>query len=117
MAPNKYRAVRVTIDGHEFASRAEGRRYLALKAMQSAGEISGLTLQPAFPIVIDGKPLRIRSSRGAGRQVRPVMDFRYVDSATGREVIEDKKGFDNPLSRLKRALVEHCFGITVTVVK
>lgn len=112
--PTKYRSVKVTIDGHEFASKAEGRRYLELKALQAAGEISGLELQPAFPIEIDGKPLRIRSSRGIGRQVKPIMDFAYTTKA-GVRVVEDRKGFDNPLSRLKRALVEHCFGIKIEV--
>lgn len=110
----KYRSVKVTIDGHEFASKAEGRRYLELKALQAAGEISGLELQPAFPIEINGKPLRIRSSRGIGRQVKPIMDFAYT-TKEGVRIVEDKKGFDNPLSRLKRALVEACYGIRVEV--
>jgi hypothetical protein len=113
---NKYGAVKVTVDGHEFASKAESRRYLTLKAMQARGEISGLTLQPAFPIVIDGKPLRIRSTRGIGRQVKPIMDFEYT-TKEGVRVIEDRKGFDNPLSRLKRALVEHVYNVRVEIVK
>ena len=45
---NKYYNQKITIDGHEFPSKKEGNRYLELKLLQKAGEISNLELQPRF---------------------------------------------------------------------
>ena len=111
--PSKYRAVKTTIDGIEFHSAGEAKRYAQLKLEQRAGLISGLTTQPEFPIVINDKPLRIRSKRGVGKPIKAIMDFEYVRD--GVRCVEDFKGFDTDVSRLKRALVEAIYGVTVTV--
>ena len=45
---NKYNAKKVIIDGIEFDSTKEGKRYLVLKKAQEDGIISELTLQPRW---------------------------------------------------------------------
>lgn len=114
---NKYRAQPVEIDGHRFASTAEARRYTELKALLAAGEITDLELQPAFHIVIDGRPVRIPSKGYPnGRAVRYLADFRYR-TRDGRVVVEDVKGMDTDVSKLKRALVEAIHQVKVEVIK
>lgn len=100
---SKYRAKPTTVDGIRFASKAEAIRYNVLKARELAGQLSKLELQPAYEIFLNGRKIcKVR------------LDFRYIKD--GCEVIEDVKGFDNPLSRLKRALVEAAHGIKVIII-
>lgn len=102
---NKYGAVRTTVDGHTFPSKREATRFQQLRLMERAGAIEDLELQPEYPIVINGRLVcKVR------------LDFRYRDSATGEQNVEDSKGKDNPLSWLKRKLVEAAYGITVRLV-
>ena len=114
-AKHKYHAIKETVDGHVFPSRSEARRYCDLKLLQTAGIISDLKLQPEFPIVIDGRPLRIRGKRGIGKPIIAIMDFEYIEN--GVKIIEDRKGMDVRYSRIKRALVEHLYGIEIRVTE
>ena len=71
---SKFNARSVEIDGHRFDSAAEGRRYATLAALERAGKIAGLELQPRFDCVVAG--VKICSY---------VADFRYRrDGARGR---------------------------------
>jgi hypothetical protein len=90
--PNKYKAVRTTVDGFTFDSKLEATRYSQLKVLERAGEISDLKLQPAFLIEWNGT--RICVVRG---------DFEFVEN--GKSVVIDVKGYDNPVSKIKRKLV------------
>jgi hypothetical protein len=101
---NKYRARSITVDGIRFPSRLEANRYGELKLLERAGEISGLTLQPEYPLTVNGV------NCGTYRA-----DFRYVEKANGT-VIEDTKGFRTPVYRLKKRIVEAIYGIKITEV-
>ncbi len=104
-------------DGHKFASKLERERYRQLKVLLADGKIEGLELQPKYWIVIDGRPLKIKSAGYPnGRRISHILDFRYVRVSDGAEVIEDVKGSDTPIGALKRALVEHIHGISVRVL-
>ena len=81
---NKYGAQAVEVDGVRFDSKAEARRYLQLKALQQAGEISGLEIQVPFDLV----PALDVGGRKE-RPVRYVADFRYTKGGT--VVVEDTK--------------------------
>jgi len=101
----KYGAIRTTIDGITFASKAEAARYVELKALERNGEISKLELQPKFACVIDGKKI-----------CDYFADFAYFDST--RRVIEDVKGIETAVFRLKKKLVEALYPcIKIEVVK
>src|SRR5881398_1190799 len=53
-SPRKYGNVKVTYAGHVFDSIGERDRYLVLLDRQKRGEITDLTLKPAFPIEVNG---------------------------------------------------------------
>lgn len=103
-------------DNHRFDSQLELERYLVLKLMQKAGEISGLELQPKFPIEIGGVKVMMRSKRyhKNGRQLVYIADFRYTQlprlgRPVDKKVIEDVKmqsGHKEPAYKIKRALME-----------
>ena len=109
---NKYGAKRTEVDGIKFASLREARRYQDLKTMERAGIITDLVCQPAFPFIIDERPVLIRSKGYPnGRKAKYIADFSYLEN--GCRVVEDSKGMDTPVSRLKRALVEAIYGVEV----
>ena len=92
---NKYGAVKTVVDGITFDSKAEAARYQELKLLEKAGEIGAIFVHPQYTIMVEDK-----------RICRVIFDFVYENIKTGRIVIEDVKGLDNPLSRLKRRLFE-----------
>lgn len=117
MARSKYGAVRTTIDGVTFASKAEARRYCELRLLEKAGEIRGLKVQPKYPLVF--MPGAGRRSVNVGTYIA---DFWYLalDAQTRTEapVIEDVKSkpTKTPIYRLKKKMVEAIYGITITEV-
>jgi len=114
---NKYGAKQVIVDGRTFHSDGEANRYLQLKLLQRAGEITDLECQPKFHITCGGNPVLIKSKGYPnGRKATYSADFRYVDTRRGL-VVEDFKGFDTYESRLKRALIEAEYGLKVEIVK
>lgn len=88
-----------------FASKREGARWQELCLMRRAGEISTLERQPRYRIVVNGRPV-----------CTYVADFRYEELG-GVPRVEDVKGMDTPVSRLKRKLMKACHDIDVIVVR
>lgn len=79
MTVNKFSARRVTLDGHEFASVAESRRYADLKLLERAREIKALGVHPVYPLVVNGVTIG-----------KFTADFAYFEG--GRKIVEDVKG-------------------------
>lgn len=104
---HKYNAVATEVDGILFPSKAEAARYSQLRLLEQDGQISGLELQPRYPLVVEG--VKVGEYRG---------DFKYRDE-NGREVVEDVKS--NPTKtavyRLKKKLVKALHGIEIKEVK
>jgi hypothetical protein len=98
---SKYRAVRTKVDGVAFASKKEAARYVVLKAMQAAGQIRGLELQPKYWLMVGKTPVGSY-----------IADFKYFD-INGCMVVEDVKGFKTPVYRLKKKIVEAQYGFKV----
>lgn len=107
-ADQKYRAEPAAAhDGRMFDSKAEAQRYQELAALHRAGAINGLMCQPRY-VLID-------KSRH-GRAIEYVGDFGYLEA--GRAVVEEVKGFETPVWRLKRRLfLERYPEIELRVVK
>jgi len=105
----KYNAKGEHIDGFWFASAAEGKRYLQLKAMQEQGKIEGLELQPKFPITINSKP--ITTYRGDFRYA--VLDERH---RIERVVVEDVKGMVTDVYALKKKMGEASYAISINEI-
>ena len=99
--PAKYRNVRTKVGQITFASKLEASRFVALKAMQQAGEISELKLQVPFSIAVGGLQV-----------CKYVADFTYRDKS-GALVVEDAKGHLTDVYKLKRRLMRVVLGIEI----
>src|SRR5262245_26814974 len=93
---SKYRAIPITVDGYRFHSKREAARYGELKLLQKAGEIDGeIELQPPFPLYLED-PYTDESVYVCTY----IADFMYT-RADGEVKVEDVKGFDTPMGKLK----------------
>lgn len=99
---NKFGAKRTEFKGRMFDSRAEQQRAIQLEMLMMAGDVRNVEYQPSFDLVVNGVKVG-----------RYVADFRYVDVATGRTVVEDVKGVKTPVYRLKAKLVKALYGVEV----
>lgn len=103
---NKFHAVRTTVDGITFDSKAEAARWLDLRLLEKAGKIVGLKRQVPFPLVVNG--LLITTY---------IADYTYTDTLTGDVVTEDCKSpaTITPEFRLKMKLLSALHGINVSI--
>jgi len=99
---SKYGNRKTVVDGITFASAKEAKRFGELKLLEKAGVIADLTLQPRFPLKVNG--LLICTYVG---------DFTY--RSDGASVVEDSKGFITPEFRLKKKLMLAVHGIEVVL--
>lgn len=114
----KYHAKATVVNGIRFASKKESKHYIDLLWREATlREISDLELQPKYLLGTDANPVMMRSGRYPnGRRASYIADFRYKCLITGKTVVEDVKGMDTPLSKLKRAVVEAQYGIKIVLV-
>lgn len=104
--PSKYRNSKTEIDGMQFDSKKEARRYLDLRAEQSDGTIRGLRRQVEFPLKVNGKLICVY-----------VADYVYIRD--GVQVVEDVKSAvtkKNPAYRIKKKLYEAVYGTEIKEV-
>lgn len=101
---HKFRAIPTTVDGIRFPSKREAKRYQELKLLEKAGEITHLELQVPYEIAVNGQKI-----------CKYIADFRYYlwDGQTGKQTVEDCKGYRTPEYRLKKKLMLACHGIEV----
>lgn len=102
---NKYRNVRTVVDGLKFDSKAEAARYGELKLLDKAGQIYALQRQRRWPLRVDGVKVSTYIS-----------DFDYMD-ANDRQVVEDVKGMETAVFKLKRKMFEAQYGLKITVIR
>ncbi len=110
---HKYGATRTTVDGVNFHSKAEARRYAQLRLLERAGEIRDLELQPSFELMV---PEAITAKhRKVGTYCA---DFRYERFVDGRwrRIVEDVKGVRTSTYLLKKRMVEAQYGIEIVEV-
>lgn len=91
-----------TLDGIVFDSKKEMTRYSELKAMEAAGVISELELQPKWDLHVNGVKVASYSA-----------DFRYRENA--EVVVEDikSKPTKTPIYRLKKKILKAEYGISI----
>lgn len=92
---NKYRAVKIVIDDIKFDSKREAGRYQVLKLLESDGKITDLELQPKYELI---------PKQEGERAVVYRADFRYIDTESGKVVVEDVKGMKTKDYIIKRKL-------------
>lgn len=100
---SKYNAIRVKVDGINFHSIKESKRYGELKLLERAGKIRNLELQPRFDIAINGKHCFFWKG-----------DFSYFEGEA--RIVEDVKGFLTPMYRLKKRCIEAAYSIQIREV-
>ena len=97
---NKYRNVKIELNGIKFDSKAEARRYKELKLLERAGEITNLELQPKFNL--QGS---FKKNGKTYRAINYIADFKYLDKK-GKEVVEDVKGIETKEFKIKKKMFE-----------
>lgn len=98
---NKYSNQKVVIDNIKFDSKKEANRYLELKIIEKAGEISNLQLQKSFLLIDKQKDERAVTYKA---------DFVYYDDKKQRWIAEDVKGYKTKEYIIKRKLFKSIYG-------
>lgn len=109
---SKYGANKTVIDGIEFDSKREAKRWSELKLLERAGVIRDLDRQVKFVLIPAQREADTIGARGAirkgkiiERECAYVADFVYTDVETGETVVEDTKGFKTKDYIIKRKLM------------
>lgn len=107
---SKYHNKKIVVDGIEFDSKKEARRYSELLLLERVGAIQGLQRQVKFEL--------IPSQRYDGKVIeRPccyIADFVYKEN--GNTVVEDTKGHRTRDYIIKRKLMLYLCGIRIREV-
>ncbi|MDF2510441.1 MAG: Phage protein [Herbinix sp.] len=107
MSYNKYKNVKVNIDGFKFDSKAESERYQELKLLNKAGLITNLTLQPKFEL-----QSKFRHNTKAISAICYIADFSYIDKECEKVIVEDVKGVETDVFKIKRKMFLKLYGST-----
>lgn len=102
-----------------FDSGAEMKEFASLVQRQKRGEIRDLRRQVKYPLVVNDRPVKIRSPRYKnGRECVYTCDFdyeeRFQDDLGGWYwVVQESKGYHTDASRLRMAVFEAQYGIQI----
>lgn len=99
--PSKFGNVRTEVDGINFASKREARRYGELKMLEKRGMISGLKLQVRYKLAVNGHHI-----------CDYIADFVFTNLA-GETCVHDAKGMVTPLFSFKQKMMKAIHGIDV----
>ena len=113
-----------TADGIDHDSRKEARRWNELLLLERSGEISDLRRQVKYVLIPKQTESFERYSERTGRRLKDgertiesecsyIADFVYVDSATGKTVVEDSKGVRTKEYRIKKKLMLYVHGVKI----
>lgn len=99
-AQNKFRNIKITIDGIKFDSKKEAARYCELKIMEKAGHISDLKTQPRFELLPS-----FRRDGVLQRKIEYIADFMYkTKSGVFVEDVKSEMTKSLPVYRMKKKL-------------
>lgn len=106
---NKFHARKVVVNGIEFDSHKEARRYGELLVQQKAGLIKDLKRQEEFELI---------PKCGKERPAKYHCDFSYVCCLTGEKVVEDVKSRATKTRDyiLRRKIMNWRYGIQIKEV-
>lgn len=119
---SKYGARKTTIDGQNFDSKKEAKRFNELRILEKAGAISELKTQVKFVLIPAQREPDTVGARGGikkgkviERECSYVADFAYKN-ASGETVVEDTKGYRTKEYIIKRKLMLYVHGIRIVEV-
>ena len=101
---NKYKNKKVAVDGIEFDSKREAKRYGQLKLLEKAKLIKELELQKTFEL----QP-SFKKNGKTYRSITYKADFYYYDNHLERYVVEDTKGFKTETYKIKKKMFEYVY--------
>ena len=111
----KYRNKKVIVDGIEFDSKRESKRYQELRILERAGEIQHLLRQVPYELLPAQYEHGGDHTRNKGkcleRAVKYIADFQYIEN--GKIVVEDVKGVRTKDYILKRKMMLYFYGIRI----
>lgn len=121
---NKYQAIKTCVNGIEFDSRKEARRYQELLLLQRAGAILNLRRQVKYILIPaqyefyerygkNGKKLK-DGRRLLEKECSYIADFVYEEN--GKEIVEDTKGVKTKDYIIKRKMMLFMYGIKIKEV-
>ncbi len=89
---SKYRANKVSVDGHTFDSQKEADYYCELKLKLQANEINGFCMQPIFMLApgLKYKADFIVFNKDNSTQIIDVKGFKTKEYIAKKKVFEDK---------------------------
>lgn len=105
---NKYNAKPQVVDGINFDSKREARRWIELQIMARTGAVTDLERQVTF---ILAPSVRIAGEKRARPALRFKADFRYIYH--GATIVEDAKGYSDTAFRIRQHLMKSVHGIDV----
>ena len=121
---NKYKAIKCSVNGIEFDSRKEARRYQELLLLEKAGAILSLERQVKYVLIPAQYETYERYGKNGQRltdgrrllekECAYIADFVYVEN--GKKVVEDTKGVKTKDYIIKRKLMLHVYGIRIREV-
>jgi hypothetical protein len=112
---NKYKNIKVEVDGIKFDSQREAGHYLKLKMMQQGGLISELKMQVEYPLkcnemIVNGEivklPYQIKKSW--------IADFTYIENGILKVI--DVKGYKTKSYKLAKILIKKLYNIDIIEV-
>lgn len=122
---NKYFSKKATVDGIEFDSQKEAKRYSELRLLERAGKIRNLQIQvpyvlipPQYEEVVEYTPKRNKekvTKKLVEGRLKYIADFVYEQN--GEVIVEDVKGYKKSgaysIFVIKRKLMLYNYGIKV----
>lgn len=109
----KYKNHKTAVDGISFDSKAEAERYVLLSYLLKTGEIKDLKLQPVYVLQ--------ESFKKNGKTFRAVTykaDFEYFDKKKNKKIVEDVKGVETEVFKIKKKLFEKRYpDLSLTLVR
>ena len=123
---NKYKNIKITVDGETFDSKKEYTRWCELKLLERANEITDLKRQVKFVLIPaqreeskevykkgkhKGEP---KIGKLIEKECAYIADFVYREN--GQLVVEDTKGIKTEVYKVKRKMMLSEYGIRIREV-
>ena len=119
---SKYGAKKTVVEGQNFDSKKEAKRFEQLRILEKAGVISDLQTQVKFILIpTQREPDKVGARGGTikgkviERECSYIADFAYKNGS-GETVVEDAKGFRTKEYIIKRKLMLYVHGIRIVEI-
>lgn len=113
----KYKNRKTVVNGIEFDSKKEAKRYSELLLLEKAGAISNLQMQVKYILIpkqySKTEFTKAKKPKLLERECCYLADFAYIDTKAEELVVEDTKGMRTKDYIIKRKLMLYVHGIKI----